>query len=136
MVVSFNGSKVQANANLASWYRFFMNLHPLVKRVMGSPNNSCFVQLISGFSCSNQGYPKIILSSPKLVTKNWNSISFSPLLIHSWQVSVMVPSLFRDPSTFLTSLGGFNGVVPRPILLMRFRSIRLSVAALSSSTFT
>src|SRR5258708_34013583 len=69
-VVSFTGSKVEATANLASWCRFFLNLYPLVKIGTGSPNNLCFVQLISGFSCSNQEYAKIILSSPRLVTKN------------------------------------------------------------------
>src|ERR1700733_14939960 len=136
MAVSLTGSKVVATANFASWYRFLLKRYPPVRRTTGSPFSSCFFQSISGFSCSNQGYPKIILSSPKLVTKNWNAVSFSPLLTHNWHISDIVPSLFSDPSMFLTILGGSNGVVPNPNLVIRFRSMRLSVAPLSRSTFT
>ncbi len=66
--------------------------------------------------------------------KNWKAVSLSPLFIHNWHVSVMVPSLFSDPSTFQTILGSFTGVVPSPSFFIRSWSIRLSVAPLSRST--
>src|SRR6266702_2235523 len=103
--VSFTGSKVATIVTFASVCHFRLKRYPPVRIATGSPFSSCAFQSISGFLRSNHRYPKIILSSPRLVTKNWKAVSLSPLLIHSWHTSVMVPSLFNDPSTLRTSLG-------------------------------
>ena len=132
--VSFTGLKVATMAIFASWCHFCWKRYPPVRITTGSPFSSCAFQSISRFSCLNHGYPKIILSSPRLVMKNWKAVSLFPLFTHSWHVSVIVPSLFSNPSTFWTSLGGFTGVVPSPSFFIRFQSMRLSVAPLSRST--
>src|SRR6266702_3420229 len=87
--VSFMGSKVAATATFASWCRFNLKRYPLVRIATGSPFSSCSFQSISGFSYLNHGYPKIILSSPRLVTKKWKAVSLFPLLIHNWHTSVI-----------------------------------------------
>ena len=98
-----------------------------------SANTDAF-QSISGWNTANQGYPRMISSSPRSVTKNHIS---STLGSHqTWRLMklVMAPALLCIPSIFQMVLGFGSFRLP---IFMNFRTlvlIKLSVAPESTST--
>ena len=98
-----------------------------------STNTNAF-QSISGWNVANQGYPRMISSSPRSVTKNHISLTLGPH--QTWRSTklVMAPALLCVPSIFqmVLSFGSF-----RLLIFMYFRTMvlmKLSVASESTRT--
>src|ERR1700692_471594 len=91
-------------------------------------------QLMSGWNAASQGYPRIISSSPKSVTKNFMSSVFDPHRTWRSTKSVMAPALLCVPSIFQTVLGFFNLRLPIFICFRILVLIKLSVAPESTRT--
>ena len=86
----------------------------------------------SNMVMARKGYPKIILSLPRLVMKNWSFLVWFWCHISSSTFSVVLPDLLRLSSTFLAVLGLESGVVGMLNFLMSQWWMKFSVALLST----
>ena len=84
---------------------------------------------------ARKGYPTIILSLPRLVTKNWSFLVWFWCHISSSTFCVILPDLLRLLSTFLAVLGQVSGVVGMLNFLMSWWWMKFSVALLSTSAW-
>ena len=111
-------------------------LRPRVLMTSGcssSANTDAF-QSISGWNVANQGYPSMISSSPRSVTKNRISSILGPHRTWRSMKLVMAPALLCVPSIFQMVLGFGSFRLP---IFINFRTlvlIKLSVAPESTST--
>ena len=92
-----------------------------------------FFQSGSGLVMARKGYPKIILSLPRLVMKNWSFLVWLWCCISSSTFCVILPGLLRLPLTFLAVLGCESGVVGMLNFLMSQWWMKFSMALLSTS---
>ena len=97
-------------------------------------HGSSLCESISGWNTANQGYPRIISSSPRSITRNCISLTLGPHQTWRSTKSVMVPALLCVPSIFQMVLGFGSFRLP---IFMYFRIlvlIKLSMAPESMRT--
>ena len=83
---------------------------------------------------ASQGYPRIILSSPRLVTKKHMGSFFSPVVTSRVVNSLSSPALLGVPSMFHIFRAASKGIVPIPNCFSSQGSRKLSVAPESTRT--
>jgi hypothetical protein len=93
------------------------------------------LQSICDWKWYNQGYPKIMRGSPRLVIKNVWTLSFSPCCTCSLTCYSITPALFSIPSTLYTFCGRRRSVVWTLRALASHQSMKFSVALLSTRAF-
>jgi hypothetical protein len=111
-------------------------LSPSVLMISGCilSSRTASFQSILGWNAANQGYPRMISSSPRSVTRNFMSSVLDPH--RTWRSTklVIVPALLWVPSMFQIALGFFRFRDPILNLFRSFVLMKLSVAPESTRT--
>src|SRR6266498_3302019 len=96
--------------------------------VSSHQENFCSLQLIFGLASTSQGYPRITFCIPNTVTKN--CVSFCLPLTSRLVVtySLIEPSWFFIPSTFITAISFHKLRMRRLCSFAKTRSIKIPVA--------
>src|SRR6266496_4195034 len=96
--------------------------------VSSHQENFCSLQLIFGLASTSQGYPRLTFCVPNAVTKN--CVSFCLPLTSRLAVtySLIEPSWFLVPSTFITAISFHKLRMRRLCSFAKTRSIKIPVA--------
>ena len=131
-----------SNTFKCCWYSFgiclvramevFLLTHAFGHGIMTFP----FSQSTWGLKVRSHGYPNIMWSSPRLVSKNRVVCLWCLLWIVILQYHSIRPASLVVPSTLVSWIGCFRGSVWIPSRSVVWWSMKLSIAPLSSKAFS